>query len=92
MKSRAFLTPLSVAYQHDHRSHSFPLASNRMGCIRIRRQRRLLLGASLLLILWWTIGAIWLIGVRRGERSPAEVLAQRIAITALFPEEMKRSR
>jgi hypothetical protein len=62
-----------------------------MDFTRVRRQRRLLLGVSILLILCWTIGAIWLIGVRRGERSPAEVLAQQGAIAALFPGEIEGS-
>ena len=92
MKNHVCLTPLAVSYQCDHGSHSFPLAGNRRDCTRARQQRRLLLGVSILLILCWTIGAIWLIGARREERSPAEVLAQQGAIVALFTDEMERIR
>jgi hypothetical protein len=52
----------------------------------------LLLGVSLLLILSWTIGAILLISMRRGERDRTEVLAQQIAIAALFSTETAPSR
>jgi hypothetical protein len=47
---------------------------------------------SILLILCWTIGAIWLIGVRRGERSTAEVLVQQGMIATLYSEKMVSSR
>ena len=92
MKSRICLTPLAVPFQNDHRSIFPAPAGNRIDCARARRQRRLLLGMSILLILCWALGAIWLIGVRRGDRSTAEVLAQQGRIAALFPEEMVRSR
>jgi CHASE3 domain sensor protein len=49
---------------------------------RSRQQRRLLLGVSLLLILCWMIGAIWLISMRRGERNMTEVAAQQRVIAA----------
>jgi hypothetical protein len=52
----------------------------------------LLLGVTLLLILSWTVGAIWLIGVRRGERSTAEVVTQQETIAALYSEERESSR
>ena len=92
MKSRVCLTPLAVPFQNDHKSH-FPVpADNRIDSIRVRRQRRLLLGVSLLLILCWTVGAIWLIGVRRGERSTADVVAQQGTIAALYSGERERSR
>lgn len=80
MKSRVCLIPLAVPFQPG------------MDCTRARRQRRLLLGISILLILCWASCAIWLIGARRGERSTAEVLAQQRTIVALFSEEMERSR
>ena len=84
MKSRVCFTPLAVPFQSDRRFPSFPAARHRLDGTRTRRQRRLLLGVSLLLIFSWTIAAIWLIGVRRGERSTAEVLAQQETIVALF--------
>lgn len=84
MKCRVCLTPSGVPFQADHRSQPV----NRMDSNRVRRQRRLLLGVSILLILSWTISAIWLISARRGERSRAEALAQQRTIAALFPEEM----
>jgi CHASE3 domain sensor protein len=84
MKSRVCFPPLAVPCRPGHRSSSFSPA--------IRRQRRLLLGVSILLILGWTIGAIWLINVRRGERSTAEVRERQGAIAALLPAEMARSR
>ena len=92
MKSRVCFTPLTVSFPPERRSYAISTAVNRMDCTRARRQRRLLLGASLLLILSWTIGAIWVISVRRGERSTAEVLAQQGTIAALYSEEMVRSR
>ena len=92
MKSRVCLTPLAVPFQNDPRSIFPAPAGNRIDCTRARRQRRLLLGVSLLLILCWTLGAIWLIGVRRGERSTAEVLAQQGTIAILYPGEMVESR
>ena len=92
MKNRVCLTPLAVPFQSDRRSHSFPAALHRLDGTRVRRQRRLLLGVSILLILCWAIGAIWLIGVRRGERSTTEVLAQQGTIAALYPGEMVESR
>lgn len=76
MKNRVCLTPLTAPFQSGHRSSSFSPA--------IRRQRRLLLGVSILLIFSWTIVAIWLINVRRGERSTVEVRAQQETIVALF--------
>lgn len=92
MKSRVCLTPLAVTFQSGHRSPTIFSAVHRLEGTRVRRQRRLLLGVSILLILGWTIGAIWLIGVRRGERSTTEVLAQQGTIAALFPGGMERSR
>lgn len=53
-----------------------------------RRQKNLLLVMTLLLIFCWTLGAIWLIGARRGERNTAEVMAQQRTIAALLPAEM----
>jgi hypothetical protein len=55
-----------------------------MDVFRSRQQRRLLLGVSLLLILCWMIGAIWLISARRGERNMAVVSVQQRAIAASF--------
>lgn len=92
MKSRVCLTRLVVPFQHDRRLHSFSSAVNRLDITRACRLRSLLLGVSILLILCWTIAAIWLINVRRGERSTAEVLAEQRTIAAFFPEEMARSR
>lgn len=92
MKSRGYFTPLAVQFPHGHRSPTFSAVVNRLDSTRVRRQRRLLLGVSILLILCWAIGAIWLIGVRRGERSTAEALAQQRTIAALFSEEMVSSR
>jgi hypothetical protein len=92
MKNHVSLTPLAVSYQYEHGPRSFPLSGNRRDCARSRQQRRLLLGVSILVILCWTIGAIFLIGTRREERSPAEMLAQQGVIAALFPEEMEGSR
>lgn len=92
MKCRVCLTPLAAPFQSGQRSPSFPSAINRLDCTKGHRQRRFLLGVSFLLILCWTISAIWLIGVRRGERSTAEALAQQRTIAALFQEEMVSSR
>jgi hypothetical protein len=50
------------------------------------------LGVSLLLVLSWTVGAIWLIGVRRGERSLAEVVTQQETIAALYAGERESRR
>jgi hypothetical protein len=88
MKSRVCFPPLAAP----HRSPSFSLAGHRLDGSRARRQRRLLLGVSILLILGWTIGAVWLINVRRGERSTAEVRERQGAIAALLPAEMASSR
>lgn len=87
MKSRDCLTPLAVPFQNNHRSLFPASADNRIDCTRARRQRRWLLGVSLLLILSWTVGAIWLIGVRRGERSLIEVVTQQETIAALYSKE-----
>lgn len=84
MKNRVCLTPLTAPFQSAHRSPTFSGDVHRLGGTRVRRQRRLLLGVSILLILGWTLGAIWLINVRRGERSTVEVLAQQETIVALF--------
>ena len=84
MKNRVCLTPLTAQFQSGRRPHSFSATLHRTDDTRARRQRRLLLGMSILLIFSWAIGAIWLIGVRRGERSTAEVLAQQETIVALF--------
>ena len=92
MKSRVCFTPLSVSFQPERRTYVISSAVNRLDGARARRQRRLLLGVSILLILSWTIGAIWLIGVRRGERSTAEVVAQQGTIAALYAGERERSR
>jgi len=85
MKNRVCLTPLTAPFPSAHRSHTFSGAVHRPGGTRARRQRRLLLGMSILLIFSWTIVAIWLINVRRGERSTVEVRAQQETIVALFP-------
>lgn len=77
MKSRTKVIPFSVPFQPGQRFRS-------MDGSRVRQQRRLLLGVSLLLILCWMIGAIWLISVRRGERNMAEVSVQQRAIAASF--------
>lgn len=88
MKSRVCFSPLSVSLQPGHRFPSF----SPVVVTRARRQRRLLLGMSIALILCWMIGAIWLIDVRRSERSTAEVLAQQGAIAAILSTEMVNSR
>jgi hypothetical protein len=88
MKSCDNFIPVSVPFQHKQR---FQAVKCKVGT-RSRQQRRLLLGVSLLLILSWTIGAILLISMRRGERDRAEVLAQQIAIAALFSTETAPSR
>jgi len=92
MKSRVCFNPLAVPFQHGRRFHSFSSAVNRLDITRACRPRRLLLGVSILLILGWTLGAIWLISVRQEERSTAEALARQGAIAALFSGEMGRSR
>jgi hypothetical protein len=92
MKSRVCFNPLAVPFHHGRRFHSFSSAVNRLDITRACRPRRLLLGVSILLILGWTIGAIWLINVRRGERSTAEALAQQRTIAAFYSMEMVRSR
>lgn len=88
MKSRVCFPPLAVS----HRSPSFFPAGQRLDGSRARRQRRLLLGVSILLILGWTLGAIWLISVRQEERSTAEALARQGTIAVLFSGEIGRSR
>ena len=88
MKSYDNFTPVSAPFQHYLRDQ--PVKSK--AGTRSRQQRRLLFGVSLLLILIWTIGAILLISMRRGERDMAEVLAQQRAITASFATETARSR
>lgn len=85
MKSRAHNIPFSFSFQHG-------LRSLRRECSRTRQQRRWLLGVSILLILCWVVGAIWLINVRRGERGTAEVLAQKGTIAALYAGETVDSR
>lgn len=84
MKNRVCLTPLTALSQSGHRSPAFSGAAHRPGGSRVRRQRRLFLGVSILLIISWTVMAIWLIDVRRGERSTVEVRAQQETIAALF--------
>ena len=88
MKSCANFIPVSIPFQHNQR---FQSVKSKAGT-RPRQQRRLLLGVSLLLILGWTIGAIFLISMRRGERDMSEVLAQQRAIAASFSMEIARSR
>lgn len=92
MKNHGCLTPLAVPFHSDRRSHSFPATLHRLDGARVRRQRRMLLGVSILLILCWAIGAIWLIDMRRGERSTTEVLVQQGMIAALYPGEMVSGR
>lgn len=81
MKSRTHVPPFSFPYQQGQRSKT-------MDVLRPRQQRRLLLVVSLLLILCWMIGAIWLISVRRGERNLAEVSVQQQVIAASFSAKM----
>ena len=88
MKSCDNFTPISAPFQHYLRVQ--PVKSKAV--TRSRQQRRLLLGASILLILSWTIGALLLITMRRGERDMSEVLAQQRAIAAAFSTEIARSR
>ena len=88
MKSCEAYIPVSVPFQHHQRCQ--PVKSK--AGPRSRQQRRLLLGVSLLLILCWTIGAILLISLRRGERNMAEVLAQQRAIAASFPPKIAPGR
>lgn len=88
MKSCANFIPVSVPFQHNQRLQ--PVKSK--AGTRYRQQRRLLLGVSFLLILSWTIGAILLISMRRGERDMAEVLAQQRTIVATFSTAIARSR
>lgn len=79
MKSCDTFIPVSVPFLHKQR---FPVKSN--AGTRSRQQRRLLLGVSLMLILSWMIGAIWLITLRRAERNTTEVAVQQRAIAAVF--------
>ncbi len=88
MKSCDNFIPVSVPFQHNQR---FQPVKSKVGT-RSRQQRRLLLGVSFLLILSWTIGAIFLISMRRGERDMAEVLAQQSAIAASFSTEIAQRR
>ncbi|PKN11459.1 MAG: hypothetical protein CVU69_12305 [Deltaproteobacteria bacterium HGW-Deltaproteobacteria-4] len=88
MKSCDHFIPVSVPFQHNQR---FQPVKSKVGT-RSGQQRRLLLGVSFLLILSWTVGAILLISMRRGERDMAEVLAQQRAIAASFSREISRSR
>ena len=92
MKSRVCSPPLAVSFQSGHRSPAIFSAGHRLDGTRARRQRRLLLGVSILLILGWTLGAIWLISVRQEERSTTEALARQGAIAAFFSGEMGRTR
>lgn len=92
MKSRICFTPLAVPFLPGHRSHHPTRAGKRIDVTRVRRQRRLLLGVSILLIFCWTIGAIWLISVRQGERSTAEVLARQGVIASHYHGGMTGSR
>jgi len=77
MNRRVNVLLFSVSFQHGQRTRSLDVS-------RSRQQRRLLLAVSFLLILCWTIGAIWLISVRRGERNMAEVFVPQRPITASF--------
>ena len=88
MKSCNNFTPVSVQFQHNLRYQ--PVKCKAGTCSR--QQRRLLLGASLLLILSWTIGALLLISMRRGERDMSEILAQQRAFAASFPTETASNR
>ena len=92
MKNRVCLTPLTAPFRPGRRPPSFFPAGHHLDGSRARRQRRLLLGVSILLILCWTIGAVWLINMRRGEWSTAEVLERQGAIAALLPAEMESRR
>ncbi|MDO9079678.1 MAG: hypothetical protein Q7U44_02690 [Desulfuromonadales bacterium] len=80
MKSCDTYIPVSVPFQH-HQKYQ-PVKCN--AGTRSRQQRRLLLGVSLLLILSWMLGAIWLISLRRAERNMTEVAVQQRAIAAVF--------
>ena len=88
MKSCANFIPVFIPLQQGQR---FQAVKNN-DATRSRPQRRLLLGVSLLLILCWTIGAILLTSLRRGERGMAEVLAQQRAIAASFSREIALGR
>ena len=74
------------------KSRSYSPSFSPLSPCALRRQKNLLLGMGLFLIFCWTLGAIWLIGVRRGERSTAEVLAQQRTIAVRFQGEMVGSR
>lgn len=50
----------------------------------VRRKRPVLLGASILLIICWTIGSIWLINARMVERSTEDLLERRTIISVLL--------
>lgn len=88
MKSRICFPHLSAPYRTEHRSFAFSPVIKRLDGTRARRQRHLLLGVSILLIICWVVGAIWLISARRRERSTADVRAQQKAIVIVFPSEM----
>jgi len=77
MKSHANVISFTVPFEHGQRSKNVDI-------YRSRQQRRWLLGVSLLLILCWMVGAIWLISVRRGERSTAEVAVLQRVMAASF--------
>jgi hypothetical protein len=63
---------------------SFALGGKRY----FRRHRQRLPGMIVFLIICWTIGSIWLISVRRSERSMQELHAQQAAVAQLLPAEM----
>ena len=79
MKSCDNFIPVPVPFQQQR----FQLVKSKVGT-RFRQQRRLLLVVSLMLILSWMIGAIWLISLRRAERNMTEVAVQQRAIAAVF--------
>lgn len=84
MKSRICSTPFSIPARISHQPKESHLLA--------RRQRNLLLGVSLLLILCWVLASIWLISMRREARRLAEVGREQEIIALLFPAEEAISR
>lgn len=96
MKSHSFSPSFSPTLRSIHRSGNYSVVVKRVDLStvkgRTRRLQHILLGMSLLLILCWTIGSIWLISVRQGERSHAEQMERRGAIVRCSPEELAENR
>jgi hypothetical protein len=53
----------------------------------LNRHRQLFLKIGLLLILCWTLSSLWLIGLRRSERSQEDVGERKATVALILPAE-----